>query len=107
MSVCLAIALAGSISGPLRELDGAVRRFDPERDGDPPAPPPGAPHEIVVVFEHLASLGDRLRDSYGQLCESLGQGERLRTELMRVGDQILLWTKTQLCDVDTSLPPPA
>ena len=30
-----------------------------------------------------------------------------RTELMRVGDQILLCTNTQLCDVDTSLPPPA
>jgi diguanylate cyclase (GGDEF)-like protein len=39
---------------------------------------------VVVVFEHLAGLTQRLRDSIGQLQESLRLGERLRSELVRV-----------------------
>ena len=84
VSFCLAVALAGSISGPLSALDAAVRRFDPELDREPPTPPANAPREVIVVFEHLSAVARRLRHSYGQLRESLRQGERLRSELIQV-----------------------
>jgi diguanylate cyclase (GGDEF)-like protein len=84
MSVCLAVGLAGSVSGPLSALDMAVRQFDPELDHQVPRPPANAPREVLVVFEHLATVHERLRESYGQLRQSLRQGERLRTELIHV-----------------------
>jgi diguanylate cyclase (GGDEF)-like protein len=83
VSVSLAVALAASITGPLRALDSAVRRFDPEQDDALPAPGAGAPREVLVLFEHMAGLGERLRESYGRLRDSLREGERLQAQLMR------------------------
>jgi diguanylate cyclase (GGDEF)-like protein len=84
VSVCLSVALAGSISGPLGALDAAVRQFDPELDRELPKPPAHAPREVIVVFEHLATVTGRLRDSYAQLRQALRKGERLRHELIHV-----------------------
>jgi diguanylate cyclase (GGDEF)-like protein len=84
ISVCLAVGLAASISGPLSALDLAVRQFDPELDREPPKAPVNAPREVMVVFEHLATLQERLRQSYAQLRQSFRHGERLRGQLIDV-----------------------
>ncbi len=81
ISICFALALANSISRPLKALDGAVRHFDLKEDATIPLPPPDAPREVTAVFDHLDSLARRLRRSYGKIQSALREGEKLRTEL--------------------------
>lgn len=84
VAVVLANAVAGAVAEPLAALDRAVRELDPELQREPARAPRGAPREVAVVFEHLAGLTQRLRESIGQLQDSLRSGERLRSELVRV-----------------------
>ncbi|MCC7257476.1 MAG: GGDEF domain-containing protein [Gammaproteobacteria bacterium] len=80
----LAVALSGSIAGPLDALDAAVRGFDPDLRHGVPVPPPGAPREVAVVFAHLAGAAQSQRRAYDDLQRSLAEGERLRRELVSV-----------------------
>jgi len=80
----LAVSVADHTVAPLSALDRAVREIDPELERAPARAPPGAPREVVVVFEHLAGLALRLRDSVRRLQDSVDQGERLRRELVHV-----------------------
>jgi diguanylate cyclase (GGDEF)-like protein len=84
ISLCLAIALAGSVAGPLHALDRAVNDFDFDMDQELPRPPPDAPREISAIFERLSAVVARLRTVHNQLRQALKQGERLRSELTNV-----------------------
>lgn len=84
VAMVLASAFATGLAAPLNALDAAVRRFNPEAHDEVPAPPPGAPREVAVVFQHLASARQRQRSAHGRLRHSVRQGERLRRELLQV-----------------------
>lgn len=84
LSICLALALARNISGPLQDLDRAVRDFDPDLKQPLPDPATDAPHEVLTIFDHLESMAGRLKNSYSRLQKAIRQGEKLRGELIYV-----------------------
>ena len=84
ISICLALAMATGISGPLETLDRTVREFNLKQPRQSPTPPPGVPLEVRSVFEHLGALDKRVRGAYSKLHKALVQGEKLRGELIYV-----------------------
>jgi diguanylate cyclase (GGDEF)-like protein len=84
ISLCLAVALAGSIAGPLQSLDRAVGEFDIGLDQELPRPPAAAPREVAAIFDRLNGLVSRLRAVHGEFRQAQKQGERLRRELTNV-----------------------
>lgn len=84
VSVCLALAMASGISGPLESLGRSVREFDLDAPKKRPEPPAGAPQEVRSIFRHLAELDNRMRATYTKLRKALAQGEKLRGELIYV-----------------------
>lgn len=84
ISICLAIALAGSVAGPLKSLDRAVADFDVELDCELPQPPANTPREVSAIYERLNTLVTRLRSVHEQFRHSVKQSERLRRELTDV-----------------------
>ncbi|MFW2403312.1 MAG: diguanylate cyclase [Gammaproteobacteria bacterium] len=84
VSICLALVLVHSLSGPLKSLDASVRNFDLNMNQEVPRPPADAPREVLTIFEHLGSLDERLRATYRKLRKSVQQGEKLRGELIYV-----------------------
>jgi diguanylate cyclase (GGDEF)-like protein len=84
LSICLALALARNISGPLQDLERAVRDFDLDLKQPLPDPATDAPRELLTIFDHLASMAGRLQKSYSRLQKAIRQGEKLRGELIYV-----------------------
>lgn len=84
ISICLALALANSLSDPLESLAHSVRNFDLNLNQPTPEPSSDAPRELLTIFDHLRSLDMRLRGTYQQLRKSVHQGEKLRGELIYV-----------------------
>lgn len=84
ISICLALALLRSLCDPLRSLDESVHNFKFDTDHLVSRLSPDAPREVTTIFEHLGSLDERLRLTYGKLRNTVQQGEKLRGELIHV-----------------------
>jgi len=84
ITVCLALAIVNSISGPLEALDKSIRDFQLNDDQARSSPHANTPREVLVIFEHLRSLQKRLGGNYRKLRKAVKQGEKLRSELIYV-----------------------
>ena len=92
IAIILARALAGLYSGivadPLRRLDESLDLFDSEPTISViPSAPDQAPAEIQAVYDRVRRSMTNSRNSYHTMLKALTEGEDLRNELKKGGQQ--------------------
>lgn len=87
VAALLSAALARRVRKPLARLAAAVRALDLDGIEARIEAPPGAPDEIRAVYQHLATVSQRLHKSYRQLSAASEAGKHYRDQLEQTLDR--------------------